>query len=140
MKIDISIFGLVRDKASRGIEAGSPLRSHIQFASCFRYSGLTWQTIRMFEDGEHWRQRGWAEEELMEVALGLPLVSSVPSAFATVPAASVRFLEVLRALANRHGHAPVFRQVVRWGIDAWRAERVIGGGVVCVFSSYLRRV
>ena len=63
----------------------------------------------MFEDGEHWRQRGWAEEELMEVALGLPLVSSVPSAFATVPAASVRFLEVLRALANRHGHAPVFR-------------------------------
>ena len=45
----------------------------------------------------------------MEVALGLPLVSSVPSAFATVPAASVRFLEVLRALANRHGHAPVFR-------------------------------
>jgi hypothetical protein len=60
----------------------------------------------MFEDGEHWWQRGWVEEELMEVALGLPLVSSVPSAFAT---ASVRFLEVLRALANRHGHAPVFR-------------------------------
>jgi hypothetical protein len=94
MEIDISIFGVVRDKASRGIVAVSLLRFHVRFVSCFHYSGPTLQTIRTFEDGEDQRQLASAEEGPVVAVLGLLLVSSVPPAFATVPAASVRFLKV----------------------------------------------
>lgn len=97
VKMNISILESFHARGGERLGARDPLFGlHIRSASCSHYSAPIWPRKQTLEDGEHRQKLASAEGELAEAVLGRWTVASAESVVATVPAASLRFLEVWR--------------------------------------------